>query len=600
MRRNGIKVAIFVLLAGILTACGGGSGNEETKVAPTTTRTSAIATSAATTPTTIASTAVTSSPVSGPQTAAAILSKAMPYFPYELDNVRYGGTFRRAVQRMMPHFDPKLNNQTITENMRWTYEKLVGWVPNENDLLSHFEPLLADSWKASTDLKIYTFNLRKGIKWHNLPPLNGRELVADDVAFSINRYVEKESIYYSTYSQIESVEAPDKYTVVIRLKEPNAWTFNDLFPTGEYIVAPEVVSQGKGTIPLSLGIGTGPYIVKEYSFNVRGVFVRNPLYWQKDKRGQVLPYTDQIDLIFASDPGTLIAGMRTAQFDTTSVPGGLESTVSLIKSKPDLRVFRSGVSIPSSGFTFNTKKAPWNDARVRRAFSMALNKERLAEAVLTNPSNYEHGMTVPWNLVSDEPFTPDKLGPYYKYNPSESKKLRIEAGFPDGKIKIASPFTFSHPTMTLRSTTYQALFKDEGIEFELQPMDFSSYAPYYYQRQFKDVAISFQNGNDFTVNWIAQNKFQRDSTQNTALIDDPEIERIVKEIKVTTDPLKLRQYAKFLWDYDTLGVYYIWPPSERGVSVAQTRLRNLTIRTSDSFYGTPYLPWLADAPRTSP
>jgi ABC-type transport system substrate-binding protein len=205
-----------------------------------------------------------------------------------------------------------------------------------------------------------------------------------------------------------------------------------------------------------------------------------------------------------------------------------------------------------------------------------------------------------WSLVSDEPFTVEKMGPYYKYNPAESKKLRIEAGFPDGKVKVPSPLTFSHPTMTLRSTAYQAFFKEEGIEFELDPRDFSTYAPYYYQRAFKDIAVTFLNGDDLTLNWVAQNKFQRDSTQNTALIDDPEIERVVKEIKVSSDPAKLRQYAKFLWDYDTLGSYNIWTPAEQGYSVTQARVRNWALRSGDGFFSQRYMPWLADAPRTTP
>lgn len=499
---------------------------------------------------------------------------------------------------MMPHFDPKLNNQTITEMMRWTYEKLVGWVPNEDNAFSHFEPILAETWSSSPDLKTYTFNLRKGIKWQNLPPVNGRELVANDVVFSMNRYLEKDSIYFSTYSQIESITSPDKYTVVIKLKEPNAWVFNDIFPNGEYVVAPEVVEQGKGTIPVSLAIGTGPYMVKDYAFNIRGVFVRNPDAWSKDKRGRTLPYTDQIELIFASDPATLVAGMRTSQLDTTQMQ--VLDILNLIKSRPDIKVFVPGnANAGGGGFAFNTRKAPWSDVRVRRAVSMAFNRERHAQSTQPTP-NWVHGTTMHWNLVSDEPFTVDKLGPYLQYNPQESKRLRIEAGFPDGKIKVETPFAFSHPTMTLNATTYQALLKQEGIEFELEPMDFSTYAPYYYQRQFKDVAVTFQNGNDGSLIFIAQAKFQKDSTQNTSLVNDPVIEKLIKDIRVTTDPAKLREFAKFLWDYDTQNVYYFWPPQGQSFMPVQPRVRNWTLRANDPFTSAQYFPWLADAPRTSP
>lgn len=590
------RLIFLVAVAFLFVACGGGDEGSE----PTATS----ARSAGTT-TPVSTVAVTSVPVATGTatvgtavTTGTSLDKALPYYPYELDNVKYGGTFRRAVQRMMPHFDPKLNNQTITEMMRWTYEKLVGWVPNENDAFSHFEPVLAETWTSAPDLKTYTFNLRKGVKWQNLPPVNGRELVASDVVFSMNRYLEKDSIYAGPYSQVESITNPDQYTVVIKLKEPNAWLFNDIFPNGEYVVAPEVVKQGGGTIPVSLAIGTGPYMVKEYAFNIRGVFVRNPNAWNKDKRGRQLPYTDQLELIFASDPATLVAGMRTSQLDVTQMT--TLDILNLIKSRPDIKVFNPGTATAgSSGIAFNTKKAPWNDVRVRRAVSMALDRDRVAQSTQPTP-DWTYGKTIHWNLVSDEPFAVDKLGQYLRYNPQESKKLRIEAGFPDGKIKVPSPFTFAHPSMTLMATTYQALLKPEGIEFELEPLDFSTYAPYYYQRQFKDIAITFQNGNDGSLIFTAVQKFQKDSSQNTSLIDDPAIEQLIKDIRVTTDPAKLRAFAKTLWDYDTQNVFYIWPPQGTSYMPVQPRVRNWTLRANDAFTSSQYYPWLADAPRNAP
>ena len=75
---------------------------------------------------------------------------------------------------------------------------------------------------------------------------------------------------------------------------------------------------------------------------------------------------------------------------------------------------------------------------------------------------WSHGTPLPWSFVSDEPFTFDKLRPYAKYNPAEAKKLLIEAGFPDGKMKIPGPLptssSISHAAM---SVTAQALYKKE-------------------------------------------------------------------------------------------------------------------------------------------
>lgn len=591
MRLLKTALLLSLLLIGVVAiSCGGGEEKSNTPVATAAQRTPTV-TSAVASPTAAAAPTRTTP-------AGSTLETAMEYFPYELENIRYGGNIHINVQNMPPHFDPKLNNQAITRTMRWVYEKVAGWVPNEGDLLNTMGPILAESWSVSPDLKAYTFKLRPGVKWQNIAPVNGRDLVADDVVFSLNRYREKDSLYISTYAQVDTIEAADKSTVVIRLKDPSAWVLNDLFPTAEYIIAPEAVAEGKGTIPYTLGIGTGPYIVKSYRFNSGGTLVRNPDYWGRDKKGNPLPYTDSIEIRYTSDVATTVAAYRTGQIDAGQSPG-VSDIINMLKTNPDLRVFKSNIVRPATGFTFNTQKAPWNDVRVRRAFNMALDKDRYANQVSTTP-NWSYGSTVLWSLVSDEPFTVDKLGPYYKFNPAEAKKLLIEAGFKDGKVKINTPLTFSHPTMTLRATAYQAFYKEQGIEFELDPRDFSTYAPYYYQRAFADIAITFLNGDDLTLNWVAQNKFQRDSTQTTAKINDPEIEALVKEIKVTSDPAKLRQQAKFLYDYDTLGSYYIWTPSEQGYAVTQARVRNWGLRSNDGFFSQRYTPWLADAPRTSP
>ncbi len=596
----GLKIRLLssiILSSALVTvACGGGESKAPTPTVAlqaTSAATSAPAPTASVAAT--AASAATSTPLAATGT---IIDRALPYFPYELDNVRYGGDFRTNLTIFTPHFDPKLNNQAIVGIMRWSYEKLMNYVPNENDLLSHFEPWLAENWKSSSDQLTYTFTLRKGIRWQNIAPVNGRELLASDVAFSLNRYREKDSIYFSNYQFIDSIETPDNYTVVIKLKTPSAWAINDLFSTAEYVVAPEVVQGNKGTIPSSIGIGTGPYILKDYRFNTRASYTRNPDYWKKDSKGRVLPYADNFEIVYAIDVGTLLAGMRTNQFDVAGITN--QGVIDLGKSRPDVRVGRTGVSQPAGSFAFNTKRAPWNDVRVRRAFNMALDKDKYANLISATPY-WQHVGVMPWSLVSDEPFTLDKLGPYYKYNPQESKRLRIEAGFPDGKIKVPTPFTIANsPSFTVRGQAYQALFKPEGIEFEIEILDFSSYSPYYYQRQYKDIAITYQNGNDFTINWIAQNKFQKDNSQNTSFIDDPEVERVVTEIKGTSDPAKLREFAKFLWDYETLGVYTIWTPVELAYTAISPRLRNYTVRSNSTFSGHYLLPWLADAPRTAP
>lgn len=477
------------------------------------------------------------------------------------------------------------------------YEKLVGFEADANTVFVHAAPILAESWKSSSDLKTYTFTLKKGIKWHNAAPVNGRELVADDIVFSFKRYTETDSNKYAKWRAVDTITAPDKYTVVITLKDPDAWAISNLFGTSEYIVAPEAVAEGGGRIG-SKAIGTGPYLLKSYAPRRGYEFVRNPDYWAKDSKGNVLPYIDAINSPFIADVATVVAGYRTKQIDAGGSYGTNNQLIELGKSLPDLRVFNIGIT-QESGLAFNLKNAPWNDVRVRRAWNMLMDKEKYIQAASAT-QYWEYTTPIPWALVSDELFTFDKLGPYYKYNPAEGKKLLEEAGFPGGKMTLSTKLEFStSPQHVLRATIYQQLYKENGVTFEITQMDTATYFQKWFERSHKDISLNFSNHGDWSLNWYAQNKYEKTANQNTSWVDDPEVTKWINEVKVTTDAARIRQLAKNFWDYDTLQSAYIYTPVELTYTLAAARVRNFTTRRGVSFTSQLVMPWLADGPRTT-
>ena len=580
--------AIFGLFSALSVACGGGDESSSTPVpSPITTRTTApIATTTA---------VATAAPVT--TSSDTIMDKATSS-QLELDNIRYGGTLREP-QQFSNALDPKLNNSGMAGDTRWGYEKLLDWSPDFNDDYTHLVPRLAETWSQSSDLTTLTFKLRKGVKWHNLSPVNGREMVADDVVFSMNRYREKDAVNYVAYSDITSIETPDKYTVIVKIKEPNAFAVNDLFAGLDYVVPPELVAEGNGSLSSKL-IGTGPYILKKFQFRQGSSHVRNPDYWDKDSKGNPLPYTDSIDVAFITDAATNVAAFRSGQVD---VPAALsiDDIIALVKSNTDMRVWRHrSPAIGGQGFTFRTTKAPWNDIRVRGAFNHALDKEKFGDIVV-GEGRWDHSGPIPWPYVSNTPFTLDKLGPYANYDPAEAKRLLIQAGFKDGKIKVPTPLAAAQgSSYGPRTAAFQSLFKENGIEIELLSMDFATYNPLYFQRSYSDIALTHHIFAQPNLNWFAQNKFNPVAAQNTAWIDDTELNRVLKEIKITVDPAKQKEYAKFLWDFDTLGSYTVWTPIGRSYYISSSRLRNNIRRIGPTRNATVILPWLADAPRSTP
>ena len=604
-------LAISVLISAIAVSCGG--QNEQptgTRLAGSVTQ-EPVSTSAPVPTVSTTALATTTIPGSGhiiakdagvPATGTP-LDNAILVSNWELDGLRYGGTIREGTGNTTATIDPTRNNSSPINSVgRYIYEKLIGMKPRLDGPVGEISPVLAESWKASADLTTYTFKLRQGIKWQNLPPVNGRELVADDVVFSIERNMKPDSIRYVDYQQIDSVTAPDKYTIVMKLKTPNAWALNDMFTRPDYVVARELVAQESDGILKLKAIGTGPFIIKSYEFRRSGTFIRNPAYWDKDIKGNPLPYVDTVEQTYLTDTATTVAGYRTGQFDfmyTGSTLGTLD-IINMAKTIPGLRTYSPSVGA-TSGMAFNTKAKPWSDVNVRRAVNMALDKNKFAELTSATPA-WQYGLPMRWDLVSDKPFKVDDLGPYYKYNSQEAKKLLIQAGFPDGKLKISAPIQIGGAGSIANYQVIQDLWKKEGIELEISAVESVIMFTSYYTKQHKDLAPTFQTFGDLSLNTYAQNKFAINASENTSFIDDPEVQKVVASIKTTTDPAKLREYARFLWDFDTLGVWNIWMPGGRTYIAVTPHVRNYMPRYNDNFTsarnGIEW--WLTDAPRTSP
>ena len=364
-----LLIVLATISATLLAACGGGGDKETPQPTTAATTTAPNPTAQAQATPTIVATNIPSGSV-----ASTLQAKALNPFPYELDNVRYGGTFTDADVQMIATWDPAtyFGSSLVRAGFR-VYEKLVGYNAVDGDALARFEGFLAESWTTSADLKTWTFKLRPGVKWQNVAPVNGREVTADDVVFTINRYIKGAAL--PNYRAIESVDSPDKSTIVIKLKDPNGWVLNDLFGTSEFITPRELIEQSGGIHPNDKMIGTGPFMLKDYQYRREATYVRNPDYWRKDKKGNRLPYIDAWRGVFIQDPATALAAFRTNQTDG----GGIQQqgVLDLIKANAPIRLYSNGH--PSiDAIAFNTTKVPWNDVRVRRAFSMALDRPGLA------------------------------------------------------------------------------------------------------------------------------------------------------------------------------------------------------------------------------
>src|SRR6266571_695629 len=336
-----------------------------------------------------------------------------------------GKLITRASAWDPPVLDPRLTNSVgLSQFASLTSTRLVRY-PFSDEAASTTDLTLkgdlAESWQGSPDFRVWTFKLRKGVKWQNVAPLNGRELGAADIKYCYEQYA-KEGVQAFTFQEIEGMETPDKYTVRIHLKTPNTMFPQNLAEPVSTIFAREVLEED-GDLKKRM-IGTGPYILKEHTRKVRLVLARNPDYFDQGR-----PYVDQYTILSTPDDATRKAAFRTGQSDIIWMASPSEAET-LRKTNPQSQVHAYHNTLAPFGLALAQDKPPFNDVRVRRAISMAIDRQKQVDTV------YEgHGIPgwgVPYIYYQDTAPTLKDLGQWWQYRPEAAKKLMAEAGHAKG------------------------------------------------------------------------------------------------------------------------------------------------------------------------
>src|SRR5258705_4290393 len=242
---------------------------------------------------------------------------------------------------------------------------------------------LAESWTQPSDTT-YVFRLRRGVRFHAKPPVNGRELTAEDVKFTFERMLTEAGSNASMYRAIAKVEAADRYTVRFTLSDPFAW-FLDMVasPMAGGIVARECVEKWGDLKKPEAVIGTGPWMLESYRPNVSLTMVRHPGYFVPG-----LPYIHPVELLVDEDNAPRKAAVPSGRYDLGwEFPGTINRT-DWVQIKDRLRQKRPNLKtaeFPSnvmSHISMRTDQKPYSDVRVRHAISLALDRQAIIDQPL--------------------------------------------------------------------------------------------------------------------------------------------------------------------------------------------------------------------------
>ncbi len=311
------------------------------------------------------------------------------------------------------------------------------------------EPSLAASWSPSEDASKWTFNLRKGVKFHD-----GSDLDAEDVVDLFARIKDPkfESPLASALALVDSVEAVDAHTVVFHLTSGHAD-----FPLLLVDYRVRVTPSGTGDTIGTTGIGTGPFKLKTLDAVGTTVLVRNDEYWEGP------PKVDRIEIIGIPDAQARVQAMLGRQIDWLLSVSAQQAP--LFAGNPTFvtQTFPSG---DWKGIAFDTEKEPYGDPRVRKALRMVVDREAMAALVVG-----KGGGTV----SCDTPVAPNDQ---YRANfncPADiqgAKALLAEAGFADGiDIEISVSDLDQHWVNIAEVYQQQAAGAGIRVKVNMEPAD---------------------------------------------------------------------------------------------------------------------------------
>jgi peptide/nickel transport system substrate-binding protein len=498
---------------------------------------------------------------------------------------RPGGVLKHFDTAEVTTFDPIATTSFSAQSRiaAYTYPRMVKFKTAKYPATAtgEVEGDLAESFEISGDKLQVTFKLRQGLKWDSRAPTNGRVIDAQDVMATWTRYsrlsTSRGNLVYDASSAptapVESMSSPDSKTIVLKLKQPDS-SLLPLFGWRSFYVMPREADGGfdpKGEIR-----GYGPWLLTEAQQGTLRVWTKNPDYYVKGR-----PYPDKIEVPILPEYAT-----RLAQFKAGNIYTSVAQPDDIIQTKKDvpqanLLQGEAYSTVPSDlGFGYGANgETVWKDKRLRQAVSLLLDRELMIDTLggrenfkkqgIELPARYHSVIGAGWDGYWMDPQDPKKFGEsarFYKYDPSEAKRLLNAAGFPNG-LETTLYFNggTNYGTSYSRAAEVVAgLLTDGGIRAKLGPKEYQNdWLPNYHYAYglqwragkpiigFDGIAYRAVSGYPTVASQIFQNLHRDGAEFEGATPDgrspeqgDPEVNGLIEKIKREFDIKKQQELAQ--------------------------------------------------------
>lgn len=403
----------------------------------------------------------------------------------------------------------------------------------------------AESIDVSEDGLTYTFNIREGANWSNGEPVTAGDFVygwtrmldpntASPAAF-LGYFIEGAEAFNTGEGAKEDVamKAVDEKTFEVKLTAPNDAFLNiitnpSFFPVNEKVAT----ANAEWFTEADSFVGNGPFKLTSWEHDVKMVFEKNPEYWDADT-----VKLDKVEWAMVNDSNTEYQMYQANDLDVSDVPAELSDT--LMDSEEVQVEDQAGTYF----YRFNTTMEPFTNAKVRKAFAMAVNQEEIVEFVTKNGEKPAKGFVAYGFTGPDGKDFRDAVGNLVDFNAAEAKKL-LEEGMAEEGWDTLPEVTLTYSTSDTHqniAVALQAGYKEAlGVEVKLQNVEASVFSSEQKELKYQLSRSSFLHDYADPVNAIES--FITGSSMNRTGWSNAEFDKLISDAKAETDAATRWQY----------------------------------------------------------
>jgi len=433
-----------------------------------------------------------------------------------------GGIIQMATTAPALSLDPHTDNTLGAAVKPYTYGYLVhvtDWKGLDGDL--------AENWEVVDEFN-WIFHMRPGVRFHNVPPVNGRPLVAEDITYSYKRIEVTPGASLTGWNEwIDRYEATDDQTFTVHTKKPYAYIFMTLGSPRMAVVPKEAVEEF-GDLKSNM-IGTGPFMLKSWDINQGIEAERNPDYYRTD-----IPYLDGLNWIVMPDDAAIQASFRAGRSDVYAATDKLRAqSVSSVKGVSTQRFLTRAYTV----LILNATRVPaFADERVREAVDLSLDRQAMIDKLFLGDGELSGPVGPSW----DTALPPEEIRQAYTRDVAKAKQLLSAAGQENLRFTLVCSNYADNPD---RAAIIQQNLREAGITVQLEARELGTWL--------NDLfAVNYEANTYANLPYLSDDiQLQSHHTKgfNRAMffgITDPEVDSLLEQVQTTIDEEARRELAR--------------------------------------------------------